>query len=64
MPLPGPQFYDEDRSMTVHGPAIPDITDTADGTYSGNEQTMLGNLKTSLNSVLAALRSAGIIAED
>jgi hypothetical protein len=64
MPTPGPQVFDEDTSTMVYGAAIPDITDTADGTYSANEQTMLGNLKTALNSALAALRAAGIIAQD
>jgi uncharacterized phage-associated protein len=62
--MPEPKFFDEDTSAWVHGPAIADITDTADASYSANEQTMLGNLKASLNSVLAALRSAGIIAQD
>lgn len=31
------------------------ITDTADSTYSSNEQTMLGNLKTLVNNIRTAL---------
>jgi hypothetical protein len=62
--MPAPQFFDEDTKAWTHGPAIGDITDTADGTYSANEQTMLNNLKAALNGALAALRSAGIISQD
>lgn len=62
--MPEPKVFDEDTLSWTHSAAIADITDTADGTYSANEQTMLDNLKARLNSVLAALRSAGIIAQD
>jgi hypothetical protein len=42
--------------------AIADVTGTADGTYDTTEQNMLNDLKAQLNSALAALRGAGIIA--
>lgn len=41
--------------------AVTEITDTADGTYSANEQTMLNNLKASLNDLIDKLQSAGIL---
>ena len=37
------------------------ITDTADATYSANEVTMLGNLKTLINNIRAALVADGIM---
>ena len=36
----------------VQASAITDETGTADGTYSANEQTMLNNLKTKVNSLI------------
>lgn len=45
----------------VQASAITDEAGTADGTYSANEQTMINNYKAKMNSVLAALRGAGII---
>jgi len=41
--------------------AVTEITDTADGTYSANEQAMLNNLKASLNDLIDKLQSAGIL---
>lgn len=35
---------------------INDITDTADSTYSSNEQTMLSNIKATVNKILQNLR--------
>lgn len=46
----------------VQAPAIADETGTADATYDTNEVDMINNLKAKLNSALAALRAAGIIA--
>lgn len=48
-----PSVFDEDSSMMVHGAAIAN----AGATYTSAEQTII-------NSILAALRSAGIIAAD
>jgi hypothetical protein len=62
--MPEPKVWDEDQSMMVHGAAIADVTGTPDATYSANEQTLLTDLKTALNSVLAVLRSANLIAGD
>jgi hypothetical protein len=57
-------YWDEDTHSPCHGPGIADVTGTADGTYTANEQTLINDLKAALNSALAALRSAGIIAQD
>lgn len=35
---------------------INDISDTADSTYSSNEQTMLDNIKATVNKILQNLR--------
>jgi hypothetical protein len=37
------------------------ITGTADSTYSSNEQTMLNDLKTTINDLLTKLQNVGII---
>lgn len=42
-------------------PAIADLTGTPDTVYSVNEQTMLSDIKTKLNAILAALRAKDII---
>lgn len=55
--MPEPKFFDEDTYAPVHGPAIADVVLT---TPSANEVA----LRDALNSALAALRSAGIIAQD
>lgn len=41
--------------------AIADVSGTADGTYSGNEQSLINDLKTSNNDILEALRNLGLI---
>jgi uncharacterized phage-associated protein len=51
--MPDPRFFDEDTSAWVHGPAIAN----AGATYTAAEQAII-------NAILAALRSAGIIAQD
>lgn len=46
-----------DANLTVNQPYSSGgaITDTADSTYSSNEETMLGNLKTLVNNIRTAL---------
>jgi hypothetical protein len=39
-----------------------DVTGTADAVYSANEQTMLNDIKATINSLLAKLRTHGLIA--
>ncbi|MFC9966331.1 hypothetical protein ACFVH4_19050 [Nocardia ignorata] len=53
--MPEPRYWDEDTSASVHGPAIADPTG---GT------TIDAQSRTAINAILAALRSAGIIAQD
>lgn len=52
--MPEPKFFDEDTSALTHGPAIANLTG---GAYTVTEQG-------AINAILAALRSAGIIAQD
>lgn len=52
----GPQFFDPEDRLPVHGPAIPDL---ALSTPTANETAV----QDAVNAVLAALRSANIIAE-
>lgn len=59
-----PKIFDEDSSMYVHAAAAADVTGTAAVTYGTTEQAMLNDLKARVNSILAALRSANIIAGD
>lgn len=56
--------FDEDDSMHVVAAAITDVTGSAAVTYGANEQTILNNTVARVNSILAALRAANIIAED
>ncbi len=41
--------------------SIAQVTGTADGTYSANEQTMINDLKTTVNDLLTKLQNVGII---
>jgi len=41
--------------------SIDAITGTADGTYSSNEQTMINDLKDTVNDLLQKLQTIGII---
>ena len=41
--------------------AVDAISGTADGTYSANEQTMLNDIKASLNDLIDKLQAIGII---
>lgn len=60
-----PKVFDEDSFTLVHGAAIPTIaTADADATFAQPEADLLNEVKSKLNSVLAALRSANIIAGD
>lgn len=52
--MPQPAVFDEDTLSYTHGAAIADFTG---GTYTGAKET-------AINQILAALRSAGIIAQD
>lgn len=52
--MPEPQFFDEDTHAPTHGPAIADLSG---GAYNATAET-------AINDILAALRSAGIIAQD
>lgn len=56
--------FDEDDQMHVVADAITNVTGSAAATYGANEQAIVNNLVTKLNSALAALRAANIIAED
>ncbi len=62
--MPEPKYYDKATSTVVHGPAIADIiAGAADGTYAlSPEGDLINDLKAKVNLILAALRSAGIIA--
>jgi hypothetical protein len=53
MPTPGPQVFDEDTSTMVYGAAIANVG----ATYTATGQA-------AINAILAALRAAGIIAQD
>lgn len=59
-----PTVWDEDVQAFVHGAALADITATASSTYGATEQGMLNDLKARVNSIIAALESAGILAQD
>jgi len=60
---PGDGLVDSGQPVTfgAQDADIADITDTAGGTYTAAEQTMLNNLKAAVNSVLSALRDIGAI---
>ena len=58
--MAGPQFFDEDSGTAVHGPAPASIT-TPTGTYS---QAQVQSIIDALNVVIAALKSANILAGD
>ena len=51
-----PTVFDENTSTYVHGEAIPDVPTGAGATAADNA--------TAINAILAALRSANIIAQD
>ena len=62
-----PGVYDEDERAYVHGAAVADASTAhaLNATFSDTEvEGALNALGTKLNAVLAALRSANIIAED
>lgn len=41
--------------------AVEEVTGTADGTYSANEQTIINDTTASLNDLIQKLQSAGIL---
>lgn len=51
--MPEPKVFDEDTLAFTHGAAIANVGATYDATVQG-----------AINNILAALRSAGIIAQD
>ncbi len=59
-----PTVFDEDTGAYVHGAAVADVAATAGTTYTAAEQALINELRAKLNSVLAALRSRGVIAKD
>lgn len=62
-----PGAYDEDDRAFVHGAAVANasVAHALNATFSDTEvEAALNALGTKLNAVLAALRSANIIAED
>lgn len=62
-----PNVYDEDESAYVHGAAVTNASTAhaLNATFSDTEvEAALNALGTKVNSILAALRSANIIAED
>lgn len=58
--MPEPKFWDEDTSSPVHGPAPAAVT-AAGATYAQAQATSVVD---ALNIVIAALKSAGILAQD
>lgn len=52
--MPEPKVFDEDTNSWTHGAAIPDLSG---GVYNTTSES-------TINDILAALRSAGIIAQD
>lgn len=57
--------FDEDKKAWANAAAIATVaTANADATYGQPEADLINELKTKLNSVLVALRDAGIIAGD
>lgn len=63
--MPQPGNFDEDTGSPTHGPGIANVASNAiDATYDANEQAVLSDLRTKVNAILAALRSAGIIEQD
>lgn len=41
--------------------SVSQVTGTADGTYSANEQTMINDLKASVNDLITKLQNIGLI---
>ncbi|MGP4084172.1 hypothetical protein [Streptomyces sp. KR55] len=51
--MPDPKVFDEDTNSWTHGAAIANVGATYDAT-----------VQAAINAILAALRSAGVIAQD
>jgi hypothetical protein len=56
--------WDEDRLQWTGGPAIANVTGTADLTFSQNEVDLINGLTATVNTLLQVLREAGVIALD
>jgi len=58
--MPEPKFWDEDTSSPTHGPGVADPASPG-AAYAQAEAVAVRN---AVVSILAALRSAGVIAQD
>lgn len=58
--MPSPKFHDEDTHAPVHGQAIADQANAVAAPTKAEFDSLAGKF----NAALAALRSAGIIAQD
>lgn len=56
-----PKLVIQECFENVPQEAIDQITGTADSTYSSNEQTLINDLKTTVNDLLTKLANIGII---
>lgn len=56
-----PKLYAGEAFINTPQEAITVISGTADGTYSANEQTMLNDIKSTVNDLLTKLQNIGII---
>lgn len=56
-----PKLPFQDAIENAPQEAVTAITGTADATYSANEQTMLNDIKASLNDLIDKLQTLGII---
>ncbi len=55
------QLYAGEALLNCPQEAIAQVSGTADGTYSANEQTLINDLKTTVNDLLTKLQNVGII---
>lgn len=56
-----PQLYLGDAVLNAPQEAATVITGTADSTYSSNEQTMINDLKATVNDLIDKLQTLGLI---
>jgi hypothetical protein len=55
------KLYAGDSLQNAPQESVSEITGTADATYSANEQTMLNDIKASLNDLIDKLQTLGIL---
>lgn len=60
--LDGPLYRDGVQVVTTQGALIASVTGTADASYGANEVTLINDLTTAVNAILARLRAHGLIA--